>query len=281
MAEQYKQLIEQNPNFKVENLVLPPSIGAPDADSPGQKILTAAVTKAGGRSSVTFQHVWEEFRTNDLRTGWEWRPSGSGHSANLYGILDGTKLFGECRHFANALCLLVRAPWPFGLGLPHSETHVDLYEGDINAKGFISPHDGTFLRLTKNIAPSPANNDDLYLWENHKTVFYQEVYYDVCYRTTYTSRRFMASYQLPGVEITVPAASPTNTFYAEKARRTDGRYSWFKRITPSDNIATPGRAYVGPIDETSFERLHAAAKNVTPEKHMEQQLKAQKAIKGI
>ena len=247
MANQYELIANANVgNPAAENLVLPPGIGSPDASSPGQKILTLA-----GGPDATFRELYDAFLVTPERVGWEWRPTGQGHSANRFGIADGSKLFGECMHFAYALWMLARAPKPFGLGLPHSQVQVSTYTGE-TGQGFVSQHAHRYLKLSKNVKRPPGNQDRLYYWENHKTVRFQSLYYDVCYQTIYTQESDMASYMLTGRYAQLPPPG-----LAEMAKRIpDGRFFWFRRIVASDHVTNPRRSWLGPIDETTFETQH-------------------------
>lgn len=191
---------------------------------------------------------------------WEWRPAGSGYSANRFGVLDGSKLFGECKHFAFALWLLARAPKPFGIGLPHPQITLEIYKGE-SGNGFVSNHDRPCLQLSKNVKIPPGNIDRLYYWENHKAVLFNSVYFDVCYETTYANEQNMAVYTLTGGYACNIPDRPG--FVAEKARRNaDGRYFWFKRLEPSDNVSNPDRTWLGPIDQTTFDVKYSSAKKL-------------------
>ncbi len=222
--------------------MLPFDIGQPDPDSPGQKILALAVQRSGNFDATTVADLYQAFLDTPLRTAWEWRPAGSGYSANRYGVLDGTKLFGECKHFAYALWTLARAPKPFGLGLPHSQVKLEVYTGALG-HGFVSPHGRRYLRLSKNVKRPPGNTDRLYYWENHKTVSFNNVYYDICYETTYVAEAAMALYTLTNV---YAPPGPTQMVAEMAVRISNGRNFWFKRIQPTDNVTNPRRSWLGP-----------------------------------
>jgi hypothetical protein len=245
MATQYELIYNENSsNLTAEHLKLPAAIGSPDASLPGQKILTLA-----GGPGATFRELYDAFLVTPERVGWEWRPSGSGYSANRYGILDGTKLFGECLHFAYALWMLARAPKPFGLGLPHSQVQVSSYKG-ATGQGFVSQHGHRYLKLSKNVKRPPGNLDRLYYWENHKTVFYQNLFYDICYMTTYSQESDMAAYMLTGdyAKLELPEL-------AEQASRVpDQSKFWFRRIQPSDHITNPRRSWIGPLEGKTYSK---------------------------
>lgn len=249
MPDQYERISNFNPAQDAENFNLPPNIGAPDLNSPGQKILAFAGQIAGLGNQVTVADLYQAFLGTKLRPSWEWRPAGSGYSANRYGILDGTKLFGECKHFAYALWTLARVPPPFGLGLPHSQVKLETYTGALG-HGFVSAHPRRFLQLSKNVKRPPGNLDRLYYWENHKTVSFNNVYYDICYETTYPAEAAMALYTLTNV---YAPPGPTQMVAEMAVRISNGRNFWFKRIQPSDNVINPRRTWLGPIDETTFE----------------------------
>jgi hypothetical protein len=243
MANQYELIASANvSNPNAENLVLPPGIGSPDASSPGQKILTLA-----GGPGTTFQNLYQAFLNSPERVGWQWIPSGQGSGWNRSGILDGTKLTGECKHFAMALWMLARAPQPFGLGLPHSEVKDCVYKGD-TGNGFVSEHHHRYLKLSKNVKRPLGNQDRLYYWENHKTVFYQSLYYDICYMTTYTQEADMASYMLTGRYAKLQ--QPEMAELAVRVR--DGHRFWFRRIQPGDHIENPRRNWIGPLEEKTY-----------------------------
>lgn len=262
MSNQYEKISISNPTHETENFKLPEDIGNPDPSSPGQQILNLAISYTGSLDATRVEHLYRAFLETPLRLHWEWRPSGEGYSANRYGVLDGSKKFGECKHFALALWGLARAPKPFGLGLTHSQVQWVNYPGALG-NGFVSNHDHRFLELSKNVKRPDGNLDRLYYWENHKTVRYNSVYYDVCYGTTYDNQSNMELYVLTGI---YAPEGPTKML-AEKARRVaDGRYFWFKRLQPSDNVTNPHRAWLGPIDETTFEVKYASSKELRVQK---------------
>jgi hypothetical protein len=271
MANQYERIKNHNPDFRVENLGLPADIGAPDALAPGQIILAAAALRAAN-GVPTFLNLYQEFLETKLRAEWEWRPSGSGYSANYGGILDGTKKFGECLHFAYALCFLARAPQPFGLGMTHSEVKTDVYKGEYG-EGFVSNHDQIYLQLRKNVARFGTNAEDLYYWADHKTVLYGSVYYDICYGTTYADRSLMAVYMLTGRTAEEKNGANQLVLYAELAKSVAAnRFFWFKRVNDTDGPVPLGCNYIAPIDETTFEKARLALKGMTVEQFAKQQL---------
>ena len=155
MSNLYEKIINANPNLEAENLVLPPGIGNPDPSSPGQQILALALQRTGNIVATGVDDLYNAFTTTPLRVSWEW-PAGTGYSANRFGVLDGSKLFGECKHFACALWLLARAPQPFGLGLTHSQVKLEVYTGE-SGKGFVSNHSRRYLQLSKNVKRPPSN----------------------------------------------------------------------------------------------------------------------------
>jgi len=259
LSNLYEKIVNANPDYNVENLVLPKDIGNPDPDSPGQKILADALRGGGGRATTTVADLYQAFLNTPLRAEWEWRPRGSGYSANRYGILDGSKLYGECLHYAYALWLLARAPWPFGLGCTHTQVKTHSYKGEKN-EGFVSNHNGVFLKLEKNVHPANGSPTHLYYWENHKTVSFNNVFYDICYGTTYNTEPLMAGYTLTGIFTDING--PSGTLFAEKAKRNDGLYFWFRRIQPSDGIANDKRSYIGPVDETTFDNMVSRMKGL-------------------
>lgn len=262
MAEPYLAIYNENGygDINKQLYTLPPALqNKPAQDVAGVQILAVARRIAGG--DPTFDHLFEAFKDNLVRGAWQWNPAGGGW--NSWGLLDGTKLAGECKHFAQNLWFLARCPAPYGLGLRRDQIdHSKTYAG-ATGEGFISNHNGTFLGLRSNVrAAAGYGGTPLYYWADHKTVKYNDRFWDPCYMVTYDAEADMAAYQLTNVYArtdvdglwdqgnmqTLGLQAEGKT--AEKATR-NNRYYYFRRMAAVEQVA--GRAFEGPITETDLE----------------------------
>lgn len=267
MANPYKRIWDANPS--IDSIKLPEDmLEAPIEDCTGRQILVRAFALAGG--VPTFPHLFAAFTEVQFTRNWVWNPS-SGGGSNPYGLLDGTKLSGECLHFAKNLWFLARAPAPYGLGLARDVVTTSKYEG-ATGNGFVAAHNGTFLTLRPNIVAAQGyQGTPLYSWGDHKTVRWNNLFWDPCYVTTYAAEANMAVYQ--GTNVTVRTdddgllpTGPTgltllNQGKAAEKATLNGRIFYFRQVGTHEGRGAHIR-YEGPISETKLELIRSAARGI-------------------
>lgn len=262
MADPYLAIYNHNGygSLTIASYTLPESlVDQPAEDVPGTRIMAIARGHAG-TGPLTFEHLFEAFKDHVVRGGWVWQPAAGGW--NCHGLLDDTKKSGECKHFAQALWFLARCPAPYGLGLRNDQVeHSKSYKGEHN-EGFVSHHPGIFLGLSSNVRPTGAAATPLYYWIDHKTVKYNDRFWDPCYMAIYDRESDMAAYHLtgkygrtdkdaawdPGELKTLSLQTEGKT--AEKATR-GGRFFYFRRLGTVEQVGS--RALEGPLSETDLE----------------------------
>jgi hypothetical protein len=266
MANPYKAIWDHNGNDK-DRFTLPDNLQ--QEDCPGLRIMARATQIAAG-NAVTFRNLFDAFMEQQFRVNWVWQPNAGG--SNNHGLLDGSKLSGECLHFARNLWFLSRVPAPWGLGLDRDQIRTSEYKGATN-NGFASRHPGVFLQLRANVAGLPGYaGPALYVWENHKTVLYQGTYYDACYGVTYNNEADMAAYQ--GTDRTVrtdmaglydvakdPGWQIRNGGKTAEKFTSNGRIFYFRVPGLTENLGA-GVKYQGPIDETRLELMRQNAQGL-------------------
>lgn len=273
MANPYQRIWENNQDVNTQLKLPQDMLGADPEDSPGRRILVRAFALASP-NMPTFQHLYTAFIEQQFQQNWTWNPSASSGS-NAYGLLDGTKLSGECLHFAKNLWFLARAPAPYGLGISHNDVSTYKYEG-ATGNGFVSEHNGTFMGLRPNVTPTLGYlGAPLYSWGDHKTVRWNAQLWDPCYKKIYANAAAMALYE--GTNVTVrtdadsllPMGMEAMTIInqgksAEKTTR-NARYYYFRRVA-----LTEGRGahihYEGPIDETKLELMRMSSRGLVIKK---------------
>lgn len=271
MANPYSRIWHHNGQDINKNIYTLPDdmINPPFEDCPGRRIIarTAAIA---GIANMTFAHLFAAYTEVQFTQNWTWQPAAGGWDS--VGALDGTKVIGECMHFARNLWFLARAPAPWGLGLGRDQISTSTYKG-ATQEGFVSQHGGVFLHLASNVVAAPGYaGPALYYWVDHKTVLYNAQYWDPCYVATYAAEANMALYQLTGKyartdadEAWDPANMGTLNLQtsgktAEKATR-NGRYFYFRRVGAMEGKG-PHIALEGPIDETRLELMRMAARGI-------------------
>lgn len=268
MSNAYAQIYAHNAGVAANVAwTLPPSI-SPNSmpDGLGYKLLQRAGALAG-LADTTFEHLFKAFCDEQFRAGWVWKPAGGGFASGA--LLDGTKLTGECQHFALNLLTLARAPQPYGMGLVNVEK-VN-YPG-ANDQGFVAVHNGTHMTLKSNVLPLPDQpGDRLYFWENHKVIKWNNQYWDPCYRTEpYNAVADMARYELTGEHVrtdktgvwdSADLESYNKGCTAEKATY-KGRFFFFRRQSASEAQET-GCSLEGPISETELEIMRRKAQGIS------------------
>lgn len=269
MANPYRRIWDHNgADLSKAMLTLPDDLLQNLEDAPGRQIMARCSAIAAGRA-MTFPDLFAAFTEVQFTQHWAWRPNAGGW--DHYGLLDGTKVAGECQHFARNLLFLARAPAPYGLGLGAGAVSVgQSYKGSSN-NGFVAVHNGIFLGLRSNVAPAPNYaGPPLYVWENHKTVQWNGRFWDPCYVTSYAPESAMAAYQSTNVTVRTDAdglwnpVDPTTASKflegktAEKATR-NGRIYYFRRVAATENRGAH-IAYEGPIDETRLEIMRSTGR---------------------
>lgn len=269
MADPYLAIYNHNGygDLSIVNYTLPDTLkGQAAEDVPGTRILGIAQGLAGG-APVTFEHLFDAFKDHVVRGSWSWTPAAGGW--NCHGLLDDTKKSGECKHFAQALWFLARCPAPYGLGLRNDQVDQSKsYKGE-NGEGFVSSHPGVVLGLSSNVRPVAGGAPTpLYYWIDHKTVKYNDRYWDPCYMLVYDRESDMAAYQLTGsyARTDVDALWDTTDMKtlnlqtegktAEKATR-NNRFFYFRRMSAAEQLG--GRSLEGPISETELETRRMAS----------------------
>ena len=263
MADPYLAIYNHNGygSTSIVNYTLPDSLfGKPTEDVPGTGIMKVCSDLAGD-APMTFDHLFEAFKDHRVRGGWTWQPAAGGW--NAYGLLDGSKKTGECKHFAQALWFLARCPAPYGLGLRNDEVGQSKSYKGANGEGFVSNHPGVFLGLSSNVRPVPGGAAaQLYYWVDHKTVKYNDRFWDPCYMALYDNESDMAAYELTGEYARTDKdeawdSGDMKTLHlqtegktAEKATR-NGRFFYFRRMSVAEQVGA--RALEGPISETLLE----------------------------
>ncbi|HEY1218807.1 MAG: hypothetical protein ABSE42_01470 [Bryobacteraceae bacterium] len=196
---------------------------------------------------------------------WVW--TGEAVTPGAGQILDGAAHRGQCLALARAFRALAIQSFPFGLGLSEARVQLDQY-GGLNNAGFVSRHGdntqlGTVLGLRSNVyaAPHPEgvftpvtaglHPNDLYLWENHKTIAYGGLYYDVLYGRIWDRTDQMALYNLRPPEVvrveTNPATNHTVTTTYTPATNATGTLFYFRSLTEPEVIAIQRRGFQGPF----------------------------------
>jgi len=200
----------------------------------GQKIMTA--------KPMNFQQLFDAY-VRYIRTpgnGLTWNGSARGGSG--YVMLDNDLTTGECAMFVTAFSILCWAPAPYGLGLPKGDFELPSYTGR-DKKGFVSRHPTVgIVGLRPNV-----RGQELYVWDNHKVVKYQNRYWDVMYNTSYGSMDEMALYHLMPDEVVlntddVPLAQRGT--YCMVDPLMGGQGQWFKEVMP--------KVYEGPSNAMPF-----------------------------
>lgn len=217
------------------------SLSGPVGNLPGMRILNSMPKPAN------LQQLFQAFVTyiHHPGNGYTWNgraPGGSG-----YKLLDGDVKSSECATFANGFMMLAWAPQPYGLGLSKAELGLEGYSGRAR-QGFVSAHPmGGVMGLQANVA-----GQQLYFWENHKVIKYQNRFYDVMYNTTYAQKEDMAHFHVLPNEVTLspPDVDQEATYYpVEPAVRAAPTHpgmqgSWFKE--------GPIGQYAGPSPSMPF-----------------------------
>lgn len=125
---------------------------------------------------------------------WTWNPSapGNGTFAGCR-TLQGDIQQAECAAVAHAFNVALTAINPYGLQQAANNFTVSTYSGAYNNQGFIANH-APILNLNPNIYnPTTGNAVNLYCWQDHKTVTWNNTYYDACYDTSYANEADMAA----------------------------------------------------------------------------------------
>ena len=188
--------------------------------------------------------------------GDQWKWLGQAGS-NKFGLLDRTKLSGECYHFVQNFTTLVRAPAPFGLGLVLGAGEGSSFYKGTEKNGFVSHHTRNYFDLSANVlqpGPQCAVLRVTYLWDNHKVFCHAGRFYDVCYNAQYTSKDDMALYmlqdegfRLDGKQMTITNSGDGKNFYAA-TNKTTGKFL-FRKVIPAECI--DGQlTYEGPLVDT-------------------------------
>jgi hypothetical protein len=135
---------------------------------------------------------------------WKWRPTSA--SAAGAALLDGVAMSGECAQLVSGFKTLLRAPAPYGLGLP---------DGDIASEEwpttgvvlFVVKHDTPYFGLHANVVSpdwkkpgDPVRFQRMYAWGNHKVLRVNcdghARYFDPCYDQVYLLPEEMAEWRL-------------------------------------------------------------------------------------
>lgn len=256
MPEPYRRIWENNgSNPNTPTFVLPDDLQSGNDTCAGFNILAAATMfKRMGqpRFRNLFKHYIEYGRDN------RWRWNGVGGGWDRFGLLDGRRTTGECKLFVANLWLLARAPYPYGLGIRVADLRdVIQYEGG-GGHGFVAEHNGTFFGLDANVSNAPGYRGvPLYLWANHKVLFYENLYWDACYGKRYENLQDMARYELTGRVFrlrndTLANCTQTGDTVEEASHR--GRIYYFRQHAREEEQHTRTR-YVGPLtQEQAFSR---------------------------
>lgn len=124
---------------------------------------------------------------------WTWNPAAPGNGANAgCRLLQGDIQQAECAAVAYAFMLALTTNNPYGLQQAAINFAVSTYNG-ANHQGFIATH-APILNLDPNIYnPANGNPVNLYCWLDHKTVVWNNTYYDACYDTSYANEALMAT----------------------------------------------------------------------------------------
>lgn len=259
MSEPYRRIWEGNGQREdAARLVLPPDVQHKPRDAcNGTTILSKAVGRSGAHlnherhlNKIHFNHLFEAF-LDFGRSQTQWRWNGSAGGWNRYGLVDGTKLTGECKLFVANLWLLARAPYPYGMGRPLTRSPlIREYRGDHN-QGFVAEHNGTFYNLGPNVlAPTDYNGALLYLWENHKVLQYRDRFWDACYGVTYDNLPQMAHYQLTQNELRLKDVPKhvcmQSGDFAYEATTKAKETCYFRTLSSREQTET-NRKYEGPL----------------------------------
>ncbi|MCJ9429038.1 hypothetical protein [Kordiimonas marina] len=131
---------------------------------------------------------------------WTWSPVDRG---NYYDLLDGVLDRGECNLPAHALRGLLRFAMPYGFNQAENNFAVNEYTGTYH-QGFIATHTNQVMGLSANTWRPNGTAAGFYNWENHKTLVYNNQYYDPSYGTSqgglgyYANEADMAVAQIRG-----------------------------------------------------------------------------------
>jgi hypothetical protein len=194
----------------------------------GQKIMSA--------KPMNFQQLFDAYvrYIRNPSNGLTWNGSARGGSG--YVMLDNDLTTGECAMFVTAFSILCWAPPPYGLGLPKGEFELPSYTGR-DKKGFVSRHPAAgIVGLRPNV-----RGQELYVWDNHKVVKYQNRYWDVMYNTSYAAMSEMALHHIMPNEVVLDSADvplAERGTYSMTDPLLGGAGKWFKEVTP--------KVYEGP-----------------------------------
>ena len=246
----YKQIKDANDRKGTgETWVLPGELKGKDlkgCTEPGAQIMKSL-------QQQTFEKLFAAFVAYGANNKWEWHGQGG---SNPVGLLDGTKLIGECLHFVTNLQTLAKAPAPFGLGLAAMD--LATHSGDPVLKcGFVAKHVGNPLALAANVvSPGKVRTiSELYLWDNHKVLFHDAKYWDPSYSRTYANLADMEAFRLSenanGIRLdgkagTIESFNDGQNFFPA----TQGKAKFlFRRLKPSESI-NQSLTYEGPLIDT-------------------------------